>query len=339
MTQARLCAIRADASPEIGGGHVVRCLTLAGALADAGWHCAFAVGDATVNSVPGIAQVRIIRLAEPANAAALQAALPDGVDLLVTDSYAIDARYEAACRLWARRILAIDDLANRAHDCDLLLDQTLARADSAYRPLVPATARLLLGSEYALLRPEFSALRDTAIASRGARTPSRILISAGLTDPTGASIALIKGTRAVASTIAIDVLIGSQCPNLVAIRDAAAHANAELHVDARDVAGLMAKADLSLGAPGSTAWERCCLGLPSALVLLADNQRDNARALEAAGAATILGTRAELSPGLVARHLEDLLANPTRLAEMARHAAAVCDGDGARRVVAALEAA
>ena len=330
------CVFRADASAALGGGHVMRCLTLAAALTAAGWDCAFAVDAQTRATVRVLDAVPCVVLAAADNPASLRAAFPHGVDLLVTDSYAIGHPYESACRGWARLILAIDDLADRVHDCDLLLDQTLAREAEAYGRRVPAGARLLLGSRFALLRPEFARLRDGCLSARSHRPARRILVSAGLTDLTGVTIPMVEGARRAAPGFAIDVAIGSSCPHVPAIAAACSAAQATLHVESDDIPGLMAQADLALGAPGATAWERCCLGLPAALVVLADNQRDNAAALEAAGAATILGPHTSLSAAAVAAGIAALLAKPDTLSEMSYRAAAVCDGLGTSRVLEAL---
>ncbi len=336
MSTRPSCVFRADASAALGGGHVMRCLTLAAALTAAGWDCAFAVDAETRATVPALAAVPCVVLAAARNPALLRTAFPSGVDLLVTDSYAIGQDYESACRGWARRILAIDDLADRAHDCDLLVDQTLAREVEAYVRLVPSGARLLLGSQFALLRPDFARLRDGCLSARTHRPVQRVLVSAGLTDLAGVTALLVEGARRAVAGHAIDVAIGSSCPHVPAIDAACRAAQATLHVDSDDIPGLMARADLALGAPGATAWERCCLGLPAALVVLADNQRDNAAALEAAGAAAILGSHGSLSAAAVAAGIEALLVMPGKLSEMSRRAAAVCDGLGTNRVLAAL---
>jgi UDP-2,4-diacetamido-2,4,6-trideoxy-beta-L-altropyranose hydrolase len=338
MSTRPTCVFRADASAALGGGHVMRCLTLAAALTDAGWDCAFAVDAETRATVRALDAVPCVILAAAESPASLRTAFPRGVDLLVTDSYAIGHPYESACRGWARLILAIDDLADRPHDCNLLVDQTLARGAEAYVRLVPANARLLLGSRFALLRPEFARLRDGCLSERSRRPARRILVSAGLTDLAGVTVVLVEGARRAAPDHAIDVAIGSSCPHVAAIAAACSAAQATLHVDSDDIPGLMAQADLALGAPGATAWERCCLGLPAALVVLADNQRDNAAALEAAGAARILGRHGPLSAAAVAAGIEAILAKPDTLYEMSRRAAATCDGLGTSRVLEALGA-
>ena len=148
---------RADASEEIGGGHVMRCLTLAGALTEAGWHVGFAVNAQALAVVPSLAGAieDILVLGEDDEASALTERWPDGVTLLAVDHYGRDMAFELRCRPWAAVIMAIDDLANRRHRVDVLLDQTHGRSESDYRPLTGPECRLLLGPQFALLRPQF----------------------------------------------------------------------------------------------------------------------------------------------------------------------------------------
>lgn len=332
MTSVRTCVIRADASPSIGGGHVMRCLTLADGLTATGWRCVFAVDAVTQATIPALAGRKVVELTGGLDPTSLMEAYPGGTDLLVTDHYGIDTAYEGACRGWAGHILAIDDLADRHHECDLLLDQTLGRTVEDYRPWVGPDTRLMLGPDYALLRPEFGRSREDSLAARQVRPPRRILVSAGLTDPFNVTIMLLDAISRIRCSLAVDVVIGSGCPHLVAIHEAAHNIGASVHVDCTDIARLMAAADLALGAPGATSWERCCLGLPSLLLILAENQRPNAAALESAGAAMVLGDRRSLDATAVACSLAEVLDDVRKLSQMSACAAAICDGRGLDRV-------
>src|SRR5512138_3242801 len=179
---------RADASSALGSGHVMRCLTLAGSLRTMGWDCAFAVQPGSAEAAPALEEAgyetRGIEGAAEHEPSALTRHWPEGCDWLIVDHYGRDRHFESACRPWARRILAIDDLADRPHDADLLLDQTLNRAEEAYDGLVPPRCRLVLGTRYALLRPEFSRLRPAALKARREDGGAlRLLVSLGGTDP------------------------------------------------------------------------------------------------------------------------------------------------------------
>jgi UDP-2,4-diacetamido-2,4,6-trideoxy-beta-L-altropyranose hydrolase len=320
---------RVDAAPAIGGGHVMRCLALAGALGESGWTCRFLVGGGTVATVPALAQAgHAVYEGEKCWRAA-----PGMADLLVVDHYRLDAGYEGGWRAGARRILAIDDLADRRHDCDLLLDPTAGRVAADYAGLVPPGCRLLLGPEYALLRPEFARRRGEALARRGAGPVRRVLIAPGATDPTDLATTLIDAAETLPG-VAIDVAIGSAAPHLQRLRERAARSpRLHLQVDEPDMAGLMVAVDLCLGAAGGTSWERCCLGLPSLLVVIADNQELVARGLVAAGAVELATAE---HPAALAAALRRLIEDGARRRVMSAAAAALCDGEGARRVAALL---
>jgi UDP-2,4-diacetamido-2,4,6-trideoxy-beta-L-altropyranose hydrolase len=289
----------------------MRCLTLAGALAGRGWRCAFIANAEAEQVVPLLARQE--RVADFTRA-----------DLLVVDHYGLDAAYETAARGRARAVMAIDDLADRRHDADFLLDQTLARDAHAYRGLVPPGCTLLLGAEYALLRPEFARARAAGLRARAEL--SRVLVSLGATDPDNATGAVLDAIAASGLGLEIDVVVGASNRH----QSALARANARLHVNppGERLVELMSGADLAIGSGGISAYERCCLGLPSLLVVLADNQAGNAEALRRAGAAL---------PMSIGALRESLLAmKADALQRMSRAAAAVCDGLGAVRAADAL---
>lgn len=334
-----LVVLRADASPEIGGGHVVRCLALADHLRGQGRRCLFAVRAPTLATVLALEHsghpVVELRGDVRDEARELETRVAESADWLVVDHYERDAAFERAAGAWTRRVLAVDDARGRAHDCEVLLDQTLGRAAEDYRERVPEGCRLLLGPQYALLRAQFCAARPGALARRR-RTArlERILVSFGATDRRGLALTALEGIRMAGLRVVVDVVLGRSSPQRAAVHEAAARSPLQVavHEDVSDMAALMACADLAVGAAGSTAWERCCLGLPSVLAVDADNQRDIAAALEAAGAAVDFGSAEALSAQAVARALASLAGDGERLASMSAAAAAVCDGRGAQRV-------
>lgn len=265
------------------------------------------------------------------------------VDLLVVDHYRLDQAFERACRGFARRIAVIDDLANRAHDADLLLDQTFGRSEGDYLGLVPEGCTLLCGSRYALLRQDFAKLRESALAKRWARgAVQRILIAMGAADAADlTSLALTAATRVAERLdrpLVVDVILGGGAPRLDAVRHRLSGVPAwAVHVDVPGgaLAELMASADIAIGAAGTTSWERCCLGLPSVVVVAADNQAKTAAELAAAGACTVV--RADAAEDIAAAVVAVCRDQDARLA-MSEAAAAVCDGAGPARVVEAVEA-
>jgi UDP-2,4-diacetamido-2,4,6-trideoxy-beta-L-altropyranose hydrolase len=332
--------IRADASLQIGGGHVARCLALATQLKDAGWDCRLATRAETRTVWPDIdAHLPVLPVTvatQAGEADELRRQLPDGCDMLITDHYGLDAGFETACRGWARSILTLDDLANRPHDADWLLDQTPGRQPAAYDGLVPPQCRLLVGADYALLRSEFARLRQIT-PTRGS-TLASILITFGAADAhdmTGLAIDALIESRLTAR---VDVVVGTAYPHVAAIEQRAQAADLPLtvHRATNRLADLMANADLCIGAGGVTALERCCLGLPSLVIRTADNQSAIAADLKDRQAILDLGLATEVPRDTLSRHLQntlrDLIMAPDRLHAMSQAAAAVCDGRGTLRL-------
>lgn len=263
--------------------------------------------------------------------AALKDAAPDW---LVVDHYALDARWEALLAPACGRMLVIDDLADRPHACDMLLDQNLGRCAADYAALLPAGCETLIGQRFALLRPEFRALRTASLARREAPLLRNILVSMGGIDKDDATSAVLDGIDAAGlpGSVAVTVVCGRDAPWLDRVRRRAARMRlpTEVLVGVSDMAERMLQADLAIGAAGGTAWERCCLGLPSIVVVLAENQRPGAEALAGAGAGWVIDDIVAVPralPGLLAA-----AAAPATLAQAARRAAGITDGRGAERV-------
>ncbi|MFN3348175.1 UDP-2,4-diacetamido-2,4,6-trideoxy-beta-L-altropyranose hydrolase [Pseudorhodoplanes sp.] len=333
---------RADASPDIGGGHVMRCLTLADTLAAAGWSCGFAFRSGTLQTVPALKRSgHVLQLLSGAVAdepAEMAETLRGCCDLLVVDHYGRGADFETACRSFAHRLLVFDDQPLRRHDADLLLDATPRAGDNHYRGLVPPGCSLLLGPAFVPLRPEFALARAKALARRvRGGAVQRLLVSVGLTDRLNVTSRILRGVCASGLPLTVDVVLGSAAPHLESVRGLIAELklDAQLHVDVSDMAALAAAADLAIGAGGQSSLERCCLGLPSLLVVTADNQRDLAAGLERCGAAALLSGPL-IEPDEVARALARICADPDRRVCMAHAAAELCDGRGPVRVQIAL---
>lgn len=331
-----LAVFRCDASPRIGAGHVMRCLTLANALAETGWTCAFASRAPTAHTVPALSEAPhdLLELDGDAGAGALAARWSGGCDLLIVDHYQLDSVFETACRPWARRIMAIDDIADRPHHCDILLDQNLGRRAGDYDGLVPDPCRRLAGARYALLRPQFAAARRSALRRREiGDVPRRILVSLGATDPDNVTAAVLHSLGDAGIRAEIDLVLGRAAPHLDAVRALALDipGRVTVHAGVDDMATLMNEADIAVGAAGSSSWERCCLGLPTVLLVIADNQRPGAAGLADAGAAIAVDSAAAVGTAV-----RDLWRSADRRHAMGAAAAAVCDGHGTTRVLTGL---
>lgn len=333
-----LAVIRADAGPAMGGGHVQRCLALADALREHGWSCAFATRAGAAETVPALKtgphKLFILHGSESDEPAELAGLLQSGCDLLIVDHYGRGPGFQAACRLFAARVMVIEDRPERVHDCDILLDPTPGRRFGAYEALVPGGCEFLLGPEYALLRRQFAATRPASLDRRVPIGPlARLFVSIGMTDPQNLTAVVLRGIAESELNPAVDIALGSAAAHLDAVIGLVGELglDARVHIDVSEIAELMCRADLAIGAAGSSSFERCCLGLPSLVVIAADNQRDLVDALVAADAADGLGDGDSLRPAKVATALRALMGDDARRAALARHAAALCDGLGASR--------
>lgn len=308
-----------DAGPDVGGGHVMRSLTLAGALAEAGAECAFLARPAVEAVLDAFAQdtARTVK-SEP-------------FDAVVFDHYGLAAPDHRACAK-GRPTLVIDDLANRPLEADLVLDAGPARRPEDYAGLTPPGAVLLLGPNHAPVRPAFPALRERALARRAAGGPvRRILISLGLTDVGGITGRVVDLLLPKIGDIALDVVLGGGAPSLPRLR-ALTDPRLALHVDTQDMPRLTLEADLAVGAGGSTSWERCILALPTLTLILAANQIAAATALEAAGASPSLSVSDADFDAAFGAKVDRLIDDPALRAALSAASAQVCDGDGAQRV-------
>jgi UDP-2,4-diacetamido-2,4,6-trideoxy-beta-L-altropyranose hydrolase len=327
---APLVVARFDAGAGLGLGHLVRCHALLDLLAGLGWVRAVAVNAEGTAFLPDRGTATLV--VGDDDAAQMRARWPDGCDLVIVDHYRRDAGFERALRGWARRVLVIDDLADRPHDADLLLDQTPGRNAADYGRLIGPATRGLFGGEHALLRPQFQAARRVALARRDGRAVDRIAIAFGGSDPDDWTSRAIGALAACGFSGALDVVLGAAAPH--GDRVAAALApfgdRALLHRDVADMAGLLARADLAIGAAGVSSWERCALGLPALAIVIADNQRACAAALARSGAAAI-SDAASLESDLAR-----LLDQPATRVTMAAAGASLCDGRGLQRVALAL---
>ncbi len=334
---APLALFRLDATPSLGVGHLARCHVLAEALKGEGWRTRFAVSAETASSVGAPRDAIIVPPESMDEPRALGDAEPKGCDLLVVDHYGRDAAFERACRPWARHILVLDDLADRAHDADALLDPTPGRNPADYANLVRTDTRLLLGPSHALLDARFAAARPMALARRRAGgAAARVLISPGGTDPADVASLALDALVGLEPALVADVALLPSAPHLARTR-ARVGPRVTLHCPAEDMAALMVEADVAIGAAGGSAWERCCLGLPMLLVITAENQRLNARRLEDAGAALVVGEASHVTVESFRREIVELVSDASRRRRMAEAAALLCDGEGVRRVLSIIK--
>ncbi len=318
-------AIRTDASFEIGTGHVVRCLTLATQLRRRGAEVSFITSSGVGNLDDAI----------QAQGFLVTTAAAGEYDWMVFDHYGISADAERRARDHARRIMVIDDLADRRHDCDLLLDQNLREDDGSYSGLVPASVPLLLGPRFALLREEFAAAR---VRARRRQSLRHLLVFFGGSDPTDETSKTLRAlARARLTDVRITVIVGASNPRAGQVRALARDvAGCEVIGPTSEMADLMIEADLAIGAGGTTSWERCCVGLPALVVAVAVNQLEIARLLDARGFHRYLGEHSRVSERDVADAILAARINFDDLSLRGERAMALVDGAGAKRVCAAM---
>jgi UDP-2,4-diacetamido-2,4,6-trideoxy-beta-L-altropyranose hydrolase len=338
---------RVDASRDIGSGHVMRCLSLADCLAALGNRCAFlcrpAPGDLvseierrghTVIRMPSMADRPALPEAGDARAS-VEGLAGLAVDWLVVDHYGLGIEWEHAVGTCAQNLLAIDDIG-RDHECSLLLDQNFPNPMHACYRRSLSEAKLLIGPQYALLRADFAASRSAALQRRTG-TLVRILVSMGGSDPSNATAKALAGLESAWQPgWHVDVIIGASNPHRESIESICARLPAAtLYVQTSKMAQLMTAADCAIGAGGSTTWERCCLGLPSLVSILSNDQTAIATAVAQAGAQSLVGRDQEVSVADYSREVSAL--SPARLLAMSAAAARICDGLGARRVAEQLQ--
>ncbi len=259
-------------------------------------------------------------------------------DWLIVDHYGLDSQWEGQLRPHVRQIMVLDDLANRPHDCDLLLDQNeSATGASRYQALVPESCRLLVGPRYALLRPEYAAYRQTQAPRTG--EVRRVLVFFGGIDrqnATGKTLEVLSTPQF--ESLAVDVVLGATNPHRAMVaQQVAQRPHTVLHNPRPHLADLIAQADLAVGAGGTTTWERLCLGLPTLVASIADNQVSACQALQDRGLIEYLGATETVDVEQLRSAIDSLVQCPLRLLEMADRARLQVDGLGAMRVAEALK--
>lgn len=346
-----ITAFRVDAHPGIGFGHVMRCLTLANALAEMDTHCVFLCAgiDPSMTALIEASGHEVLKLDSPIPGdsfhagwelspvadqeqkldfeACMGALVSRAVDRIVVDHYLLDANWEQ--RWQTGQMIVIDDLANRQHACHLLVDQNLGRKSGDYSGLVQSGSTVLIGPDFALLRPEFAKLRSTALAKRRAtKSAQNILVNFGAGDGNGIMLSVLQALSELDLELEIRAICTSAASQVellsVFCRD---RPRFKLLLDRRDMAQQMVWADLAIGASGASSWERCALGLPTIAIELAENQRLLNEQLAASGAIE----RAEIV-GEIVDHVRTLVAESARWQAMVACCSAIADGRGTIRV-------
>ncbi len=353
------CVFRVDASVAIGTGHVMRCRTLAKILKNAGAEIQFItrahpghLGDRLARdgfAVSLLSQPRGSEIKEGSYAAWLGVSQQDDAiqtiyalgkqacDWLIVDHYGLDQIWERQVRSHAHKLMVIDDLANRKHVCDVLLDQNYAlAAEERYRPWVPAHCQMLIGPSYALLRPEYARYRETMPPCN--ENITRVLVFMGGGNNANITSKVLAALSADdLAHLEVDVVIGGNFSHKKDIMEQVnARPNTQIHGPRPHLADLMSKADLAIGGGGATTWERLCIGLPSLVISINENQVPACKALASSGLIHYLGDAHDLDAAAIELALVKVLTEPTRLRDLAVSNKVLVDGQGASRVAEAL---
>lgn len=333
-------AFRVDSSIHIGSGHLSRCTALATALRGKGAEVVFvcAALPGKHDYIARLAGFDVLTLSkwEPKSDARRTAeALSTQVDWLVVDHYGLDQSWERTMRPWCEQILAIDDLANRPHDANLLLDPAWPPDPERYRGLVPTEAALLLGPRYALMSSDITELHSR---TRQLEDSPNVLVFFGgsdLTNLTGRTMSALRHSDLAGVTT--DVVIGASNPHARFIRQLATEMpSVTVHDAAPSLAPLLARNTLGVGAGGVSMWERMCAGIPSIVVSLAENQVPSTHGIASQGVIDYLGPDEAASSTDLHSALVALVSDPVRRKQMSDQGRALVDGRGASRVAEAL---
>lgn len=327
--------IRTDSSIKIGTGHAMRCLNLAKTLKERGVNVCFICNNdkGNINDLIKSNNFSVYELplnneidfeytefnwqfdVESTKRILLS---QERVDWIIVDHYGIDEKWERSIRPFTNKIMVIDDLANRRHDCDLLLDNNLyLNMENRYNSLVPKNTIKLLGPRYLQFRSEFYETRKEIKIRDG--TIKRLLISFGGTDETNETLKALKAIKLLSANVEADVVVGSQNENKEIIKAwCVENPNIKYHCQINYMAKLMKLADLSIGAGGTSTYERCYLGLPSLVIKTANNQSELIKSMEKLQLIHFLGENSEITEVDIANELQKFLSRPRLVKEMSK---------------------
>ena len=340
---------RVDASTQIGIGHVMRCLVFAKKMQENGENVSFICRKHSGNLINKIRthnfnvfELELLENSKIDNKLAhshwlgvtqhqdakecIDILQSKEIDWLIVDHYSLDEDWHNELNKYCNKLMVIDDIADRKFQCDVLLNQNLGICKDDYKDKVPNNCELLLGCDYALLRTEFLKLRGEALEKRkNTKEIKNILISMGGSDIQNRTYDVLQE---IDDNLNIVVVLGGSSPHNEMIKSYAQNnkdnKNIKVIIDANNMSELMFKADLAIGAGGSTSWERCCLGLPTLLLITAENQRKIAENLVKLGAVKIINNLKE--------DLQNMLNDFFLWKSMSKKAQFVCDGLGVKRI-------
>lgn len=330
---------RTDSGNGIGWGHTMRCFALAQKFKEKNHHVSFIVRKHP-NNISDLLKEQdfdIFYLKEKnyywKNDALQTKKIIErigNVDWLIVDNYRLDIRWEKFLKSYVKKLMIIDDMTLRIHECDLLLDQNYYKNSKIYNKFIPKKCKLLIGPKFALLRKDFYQKRKKLKARNG--QINKILVSLGGTDNTNETIKIMNGINELNNKkINVDLLMtNSNKKHTKFQKTFSKFSNITIHHKNFNMAELMKQADLSIGAGGSSTWERCCLGLPSIVSITAKNQIQLTKEMEKKGCIINLG----MSKKILSKNYTDTInnLNKSALSQMSKNGLKLVDGKGTSRV-------
>jgi UDP-2,4-diacetamido-2,4,6-trideoxy-beta-L-altropyranose hydrolase len=344
----RILFVRADSSVDIGTGHVMRMLALGQAWRDLGGQVVFLCAEITPSlesrlNEEGFRLEKILassgsREDLDATCSILNEEGREHLVRIVLDGYHFDSDFQSSIRTETCPLLVMDDYGHLPfYDADWILNQNISASPELYSHR-SGDARLLLGTEFCLLRQEFLKYQNRMRAFPP--VARNLLLTLGGSDPDNITWRVIDSLAD--SNFHIKVVVGGSNPHLPVLREVVekssnSFAKIELLNNPKNMPDLMAWADLAVAAGGSTAWELAFMGLPSLYFVLAENQRAIARKLEMDGMGLGLNTASgELDYSHMVRMVTELANNPEQRHQISLKCQRVVDGLGSRRVASLL---
>ncbi|TBL67776.1 UDP-2,4-diacetamido-2,4,6-trideoxy-beta-L-altropyranose hydrolase [Paenibacillus thalictri] len=326
--------VRTDASSSIGSGHIMRCLVAAKEFQKQNYDVIFVTNGDIGLALEELIQKSKMELRKLPKAEKdslviwndffiekdlqlfLDAIHDIKAHIIIVDHYKLNKIWEEKAKLFTNCLFVIDDLANREHRCNYLLDQNYYynKPESRYNSLININCKLLLGPKYSLLREEFYKLRATSSTRLRGVPLKKILVFFGGSDPTNETSKVVDALLNHKIKFDVDVVIGGANKNYFNIvAQYKFYPNVKIYYNISNVAQIMSQNDISIGAGGTTTWERCILGLPSIIICIAENQIGISSEIDQHGAAINLGWHKDVGTKDIIRCLDELILTPQKI--------------------------
>jgi len=335
--------IRVDGSSEIGTGHVIRCLSLADELSHRGFKAIFCTRDYDSRLIEKIKSRGFVLSIIPETLSMEEdvkqftmLSKKHNADVVITDNYHFTDGYLKYLRQNLREVVSIDDIAETYFCSDILVNQNMYATKEIYHGKISNDTKLFLGPGYAILGSEFCSYHSL---EKKSGTVKEVLITLGGVDLENQTLKVLRALDKVEENFSVTVVLGVSNPHteeLVSFAESS-HRIIRVLVNINNMAELMYNADMAISASGTTSWELCCIGVPTIMIALADNQRNVGKRLAEAGISINLGWFNDVSETMIQESVKSLINNQKLRVSMSGHGKALVDGNGAARIVNEIE--